>query len=231
MPLVFIDPTRFQRGVFAQEKAVARCAGRADTRRSATRTSYVLEVTRSAAQASEVVRAAWSSYKGKDNPDLRLLDLDKVAALIEADFPTQAVLRAAAQQPVRHAREPGGAARSAARVLLGRHRRLLPGDEAHRPRRRRRDVRPQRVRPARAGEHEPGHRPRHRAGELRDRQRREGRPVRQAAEPHQPGARRQPREHHRLPPGLRHADRRSGWAPTPRRCWGRSSRRWGCSAA
>ena len=27
-------------------------------------------------------------YKGKDNPDLRLLDLDKVAALIEADFPT-----------------------------------------------------------------------------------------------------------------------------------------------
>ena len=75
---------------------------------------YVLEVTRSAAQASEVVRAAWSKYKGKDNPDLRLLDLDKVAALIEADFPTQAVLRAAAQQPVRHAREPGGAARSAA---------------------------------------------------------------------------------------------------------------------
>jgi hypothetical protein len=36
-----------------------------------------------------VVRAAWSQYKGKDNPDLRLLDLDKVAALIEADFPTR----------------------------------------------------------------------------------------------------------------------------------------------
>jgi uncharacterized protein (DUF1501 family) len=47
-----------------------------------------LEVSRSAAQASEVVRAAWSHYEGKDNPDLRLLDLDKVAALIEADFPT-----------------------------------------------------------------------------------------------------------------------------------------------
>ncbi len=50
---------------------------------------YVLEVTRSAAQASEVVRAAWSRYKGRENPELRLLDLDKVAALIEADFPTQ----------------------------------------------------------------------------------------------------------------------------------------------
>src|SRR5262249_31618908 len=50
---------------------------------------YVLEVTKSAAQASEVVRAAWNKYKGKNNPDLRLLDLDKVAALIEADFPTR----------------------------------------------------------------------------------------------------------------------------------------------
>jgi len=50
---------------------------------------YVLEVTRSAAQASAVVRTAWSHYTAKANPDLRLLDLDKVAALIEADFPTR----------------------------------------------------------------------------------------------------------------------------------------------
>jgi uncharacterized protein (DUF1501 family) len=35
------------------------------------------------------VRAAWSRYTEHANPDLRLLDLDKVAALIEADFPTQ----------------------------------------------------------------------------------------------------------------------------------------------
>ena len=87
VPLVFVDPTKFQRGVFAQEKAVldtltALHAPVGDAHK------YVLEVTRSAAQASEVVRAAWEKYKGKDNPDLRLLDLDKVAALIEADFPT-----------------------------------------------------------------------------------------------------------------------------------------------
>ena len=50
---------------------------------------YVLEVTRSAAQASEVVRAAWSRYADKANPDLRLLDLNKVVTRIEADFPTQ----------------------------------------------------------------------------------------------------------------------------------------------
>jgi len=88
VPLVFIDPMKFQRGVFAQEKAAldtlaAQHAPVGDAHR------YVLEVTRSAAQASEVVRAAWGHYKGKDNPDLRLLDLDKVAALIEADFPTK----------------------------------------------------------------------------------------------------------------------------------------------
>jgi uncharacterized protein (DUF1501 family) len=88
VPLVFIDPTRFQRGVFAQEKAVLDVLG-AQHAPVGDAHKYVLEVTASAAQASEVVRAAWSRYKGKENPDLRLLDLDKVAALIEADFPTK----------------------------------------------------------------------------------------------------------------------------------------------
>src|SRR3954453_10269685 len=88
VPLVFLDPARFQRGFFAQEKAAAGTLG-ADTTPVGDAHKYVLEVTRSAAQASEVVRAAWSHYKGKNNPDLRLLDLDKVVALIEADFPTK----------------------------------------------------------------------------------------------------------------------------------------------
>ncbi len=88
VPLVFSDPTRFQRGLFAQEKAALEALG-APHAAVGDAHKYVLEVTRSAAQASEVVRAAWNNYKGKDNPDLRLLDLDKVAALIEADFPTR----------------------------------------------------------------------------------------------------------------------------------------------
>ena len=88
VPLVFSDPAKFQRGVFAQEHAVLDALG-AQTAPVGDAHKYVLEVTRSAAQASEVVRAAWSNYKGKDNPDLRLLDLDKVVALIEADFPTK----------------------------------------------------------------------------------------------------------------------------------------------
>jgi uncharacterized protein (DUF1501 family) len=88
VPLVFIDPTRFQRGVFAPEKAALEALG-APHEPVGDAHKYVLEVTKSAAQASELVRAAWSKYRGKDNPDLRLLDLDKVAALIEADFPTK----------------------------------------------------------------------------------------------------------------------------------------------
>ena len=88
VPLVFIDPMRFERAAFAQEKPALDLLGGPHPTVSAAH-RYALEVTRSAAQASELVRAAWSSYKGKDNPDLRLLDLDKVAALIEADFPTR----------------------------------------------------------------------------------------------------------------------------------------------
>jgi uncharacterized protein (DUF1501 family) len=88
VPLVFSDPDKFQRGVFAQEKALldtldAQSSPVSDAHK------YALEVTKSAAQASEVVRAAWSHYKGRGNPDLRLQDLDKVVALIEADFPTR----------------------------------------------------------------------------------------------------------------------------------------------
>jgi uncharacterized protein (DUF1501 family) len=88
VPLVFIDATKFQRGVFAPEKASIDALGAQNASVSDAH-RYVQEVTRSAAQASEVVRTAWSNYKGKENPDLRLLDLDKVAALIEADFPTK----------------------------------------------------------------------------------------------------------------------------------------------
>jgi uncharacterized protein (DUF1501 family) len=88
VPLVFIDPVRFQRGAFAQEKATLDLLG-AQTTPVGDVHKYLLDVTHSAAQASEVVRAAWNRYQQKANPDLRLLDLDKVAALIAADFPTQ----------------------------------------------------------------------------------------------------------------------------------------------
>jgi len=88
VPLVFSDPEKFQREMFAQEKPALATLG-AQTAPVGDAHKYLLDVTRSAAQASELVRTAWSRYREKENPDLRLLDLDKVVALIEADFPTK----------------------------------------------------------------------------------------------------------------------------------------------
>jgi uncharacterized protein (DUF1501 family) len=88
VPLVFADPATFKRDLFAQEKPIVAALG-ADRPAVGDAHRYVLEVTKSAAQASEIVRAAWGRYQGKADPDLRLLDLDKVVALIEAEFPTQ----------------------------------------------------------------------------------------------------------------------------------------------
>ena len=87
VPLVFSDPAAFKRGVFAQEVPVIESLG--STRKPVSEAHrYVQNVTRSAEQASELVRAAWNAYQGKANPDLRLLDLNKVVALIEAGFQT-----------------------------------------------------------------------------------------------------------------------------------------------
>lgn len=87
VPLVFTDPAKFQRALFAQEKPVVSALG-ANEAPVTDAHRYVLEVTKSAAQASELVRAAWARYREHADPDLRLLDLDKVVALIEARFPT-----------------------------------------------------------------------------------------------------------------------------------------------
>ena len=88
VPLVFSEPEKFQRGLFAQEKPVVDALA-AQQHAVSDAHKYLLDVTKSAAQASELVRTAWSHYRSRQTGDLRLLDLDKVVALIEADFPTK----------------------------------------------------------------------------------------------------------------------------------------------
>ncbi len=87
VPLVFIDSMCFQRALFSQDKAIVDALAAQVPVGDAHR--YGLDVTKSAAPASAVVRAAWTQYQRKANPDLRLLALDKVAALIAATFPTR----------------------------------------------------------------------------------------------------------------------------------------------
>ena len=50
---------------------------------------FLLDVNQSAREASALVKQAWETYNGTRNPDLRLLDLDRVVALIENDFPAR----------------------------------------------------------------------------------------------------------------------------------------------
>ena len=49
----------------------------------------MLDVNRSARDASALVTQAWNNYNATRNTDLRLRNLDKVVALIENDFPAR----------------------------------------------------------------------------------------------------------------------------------------------
>ena len=74
--------------MFAQEKAALDVLG-AQTLPWATRTSTCWRSPGARRRPPKWCAPRGATTKGKDNPDLRLLDLDKVAALIEADFPTK----------------------------------------------------------------------------------------------------------------------------------------------
>ena len=88
VPVVFDDPSAFTRSVFYPERPYIETLDRGQTARSDVH-QFMLDVNRSARDASALVTEAWQSYNAARNPDLRLLDLDKVVALIENDFPAR----------------------------------------------------------------------------------------------------------------------------------------------
>lgn len=88
VPVVFSDPSAFTRSVFHQQHPYVEGLGvnqhvRGDAHQ------FVLDVNRSARDASALVTEAWDTYSRTRNTDLRLLDLAKVVALIENDFPAR----------------------------------------------------------------------------------------------------------------------------------------------
>ncbi|MBV9746715.1 MAG: DUF1501 domain-containing protein, partial [Acidobacteriia bacterium] len=97
VPVVFDDPNKFSRESFAEEKEVL------DTNQSRDRTDqsrdrqgadnpsrqFLLEIARSARDASSLVQQAWSKYHSPVDYGVTGLDLPKVVALIEAGFPTR----------------------------------------------------------------------------------------------------------------------------------------------
>ena len=88
VPVVFDDPSSFTRAVFHPERPYIENLDRGQVARNDVH-QFMLDVNRSARDASALVSQAWESYNSTRNPDLRLLDLDKVVALIENDFPAR----------------------------------------------------------------------------------------------------------------------------------------------
>ena len=88
MPVVFDNPSAFSRQVFHQQQPYIENLDGGQVARGDVH-QFLLDVNQSARDASALVREAWDKYNLTRNPDLRLLDLDKVVALIENDFPAR----------------------------------------------------------------------------------------------------------------------------------------------
>jgi len=87
-PVVFDDPDRFARNALYDEKPTLEKVAEADPDMSASR-RYLLDVARSAQDASALVRRAWANYRSPVDYGIVPLNLPKVAALIEAGMPAR----------------------------------------------------------------------------------------------------------------------------------------------
>lgn len=87
VPVVFDDPNRFIREAFAAEKEVLEQVHEIGDVENPSR-RFLLDIARSANDASALVRDAWSNYKSPIDYGLNDLDLQKVVALLDAGIPT-----------------------------------------------------------------------------------------------------------------------------------------------
>ena len=86
VPVVFDEPSRFTREAFSQEKeALSHIADVGDIDNPSRR--FLLDIARSANDASELVREAWSNYSSPVDYGVNSLDLPKVVSLIESGMP------------------------------------------------------------------------------------------------------------------------------------------------
>jgi len=88
VPLVFDDPQKFVRTGFADEKDVLSTVATRDAGANEAQ-EFMYGVSRSALNAEQLVRDAWAKYRTPVDYGLVRFGLDRVAALIAADFPTR----------------------------------------------------------------------------------------------------------------------------------------------
>jgi len=87
VPVVFDDPERFARKGLLQSRPLLDNPTVTDGANASR--NYLDKVAASARDASQLVRTAWDSYKTPVDYGLRSLDLNKVAAMINAGLPSQ----------------------------------------------------------------------------------------------------------------------------------------------
>jgi len=89
VPLVFNDPDNFTRRMFFEEKmATAAIDARGNGSANPTQ-DFLFDIAQSANNSEQLVRDAWSAYESPVDYGLVPWGLEKVAALIAADFPTK----------------------------------------------------------------------------------------------------------------------------------------------
>lgn len=89
VPLVFDDPDKFTRRIYhAQAPAMTALDSRGDSGGNAA-LDFLFDIAASASQSERLVREAWAAYQTPIDYGLANWGLEKVAALIAADFPTQ----------------------------------------------------------------------------------------------------------------------------------------------
>lgn len=87
VPVVFDDPNRFMREAFAAEKDALDTMPEIGEVENSSR-SFLLDIARSANDASALVRDAWSKYDSPIDYGVNDLDLQKVVAMLDAGMPT-----------------------------------------------------------------------------------------------------------------------------------------------
>lgn len=88
VPVVFDEPNTFGRKGLSQTRPLLDHVGKAVDDSNASR-QYLLEVAKSAREASQLVRDAWGKYKTPVDYGIVPVDLPKIASLIAAGMPTR----------------------------------------------------------------------------------------------------------------------------------------------
>ncbi|MBV7410692.1 DUF1501 domain-containing protein [Maritimibacter sp. DP1N21-5] len=89
VPLVFDDPNKFTRQMFEEQAAMMDAVDQRGNGDANPALDFLKEIAASASTSEQLVRDAWASYRTPVDYGLAPWGLEKVAALIAADFPTQ----------------------------------------------------------------------------------------------------------------------------------------------